>query len=105
MSLFFVVVHFFSKSSHTQRERNIWVTAIIQKGKNTPRKNETDAHRVNGNFDGGWPGLDLLYKKKKESYQAKYQRTSFFFLHQKIYIKKQKQNKKQVVALLLQLHP
>ena len=79
MSLFLLLYIFFSKSSHTQRERNIWVTAIIQKGKNTPRKNETDAHRVNGNFDGGWPGLDLLYKKKKESYQAKYQRTSFFF--------------------------
>jgi hypothetical protein len=57
---FFVVVVFFSKSfPHTKRERNIWVTAIIQKGKKHTEKNEIDAHRVNGNFDGGWPGLDF----------------------------------------------
>jgi hypothetical protein len=59
MSLFLLLLYFFLNLSHTQRERNIWVTAIIQKGKKHTEKNETDAHRVNGNFDGGWPGLDF----------------------------------------------
>jgi hypothetical protein len=59
MSLFLLLLYFFLNLSHTQRERNIWVTAIIQKGKKHTEKNEIDAHRVNGNFDGGWPGLDF----------------------------------------------